>query len=199
MASEITGISTACSTVCSGANQTKHQNPVSLAFVRGIHRWPMNSLHKRPVPRKMFPFDDVIMSKHIAPFLQMPDYAVPSDGLFMQFYDSFDRKTSQCRGSDSSWLCDTAFVSIDLNTLRPRQSGRHLADDIFKCIFMNENVWIVLKISLEFVPKVQINNIPALVQIMASRRPGDKPIAEPMMVNLLTHICVTRPQWVNAE
>ena len=115
MASEITGISTAWSAICSGANQRKHQNPVSLAFVRGIRRWPMNSLHKRPVTHKMFPFDDVIMSKHIAPVLQMPDYAVPLDGLFMQFKDSFDLKISQCRGSDSSWLCDTAFVSTDLN------------------------------------------------------------------------------------
>ena len=42
-----------------------------------------------------------------------------------------------------------------------------------------------------------MNNIPALVQIMAWRRPGDKPLSEPMMVSLLTHICVTRPQWVN--
>ena len=53
-------------------------------------------------------------------------------------------------------------------------------------------------ISLKFVPKGPINNIPALVQIMAWRRPGDKPISEPMMVSLLTHICVTRPQWVNS-
>ena len=53
---------------------------------------------------------------------------------------------------------------------------------------------ISLKISLKFVPKVRINNIPALVQIMAWRRPGDKPLSEPMMVSLLTHICVTRPQ-----
>ena len=48
-----------------------------------------------------------------------------------------------------------------------------------------------------FVPKVRINNIPALVQIMAWRRPGDKSLSEPMMVSLLMHICVTRPQWVN--
>ena len=41
-----------------------------------------------------------------------------------------------------------------------------------------------------------VDNIPALVQIMAWRRPGDKPLSEPMMVGLLTHICVTRPQWV---
>ena len=52
------------------------------------------------------------------------------------------------------------------------------------------------RISLKFVPKVRINNIPALVQIMAWRRPGDKPLSEPMMASILTHICVTRPQWV---
>ena len=84
-----------------------------------------------------------------------------------------------------------------VNTLRPRQNGRHFADDSFKCIFLNENARISLKISLKFVPKVQINNFPALVQIMAWRQPGDKPLSEPMMVSLLTHICVTQPQWVN--
>ena len=82
------------------------------------------------------------------------------------------------------------------NTLRPRQNGRHFPDDIFKFIFMNENDSIVIKISLKFIPKGPINNIPALVQIMAWRRLGDKPLSEPMMVNLLTHVCVTRPQWV---
>ena len=84
---------------------------------------------------------------------------------------------------------------IDL--LRPRWYERHNADDIFKCIFLNENVWIPTKNSLKFVPKGPINDIPALVQIMAWRCPGDKPLSEPMMVSLLTHICVTRPQWVN--
>ena len=83
-----------------------------------------------------------------------------------------------------------------LNTLRPIQNGRRFPDDIFKCTFFNENVWISIKISLNFVPKGPINNIPSLVQIMAWRRPGDKPLFEPMMVSLLTHICVTRPQWV---
>ena len=83
-----------------------------------------------------------------------------------------------------------------VNTLRPRHNGRHFADDIFKCFFLNENVWIPIKFSLKFVPKVPINNIPALVRIMAWRRPGDKPLSEPIMVCLLTHICVTRPQWV---
>ena len=84
-----------------------------------------------------------------------------------------------------------------INTLRLRHNGRHFADDIFKCIFLNENVWIPIKISLKFVPEGPINYIPALVQIMAWRPTGDKPLSETMMVRLLTHICVTRPQWVN--
>ena len=83
-----------------------------------------------------------------------------------------------------------------LNMLRPRQNGHHFADDTFKHIFLNENVKISIKISLKFVPKGPINNIPALVQIVAWRRPGDKPLSEPMMVKLPTHICVSRPQWV---
>ena len=90
-------------------------------------------------------------------------------------------------------------IIVDFNTLRPRQNGRRFADDIFKCIFLNENVWIPIKISLKFVPRGPISNIPALVQIMAWRRPGDKPLSEAMTVNLLTHICVTRPQWAKVK
>ena len=58
---QITSVSIACWTVGSGVDQRKHQSSASLAFVQGIHRWPVNSPHKRPVTRKMFPFDDVIM------------------------------------------------------------------------------------------------------------------------------------------
>ena len=78
------------------------------------------------------------------------------------------------------------------------KNGCLSTDDIFKRIFLNENVWISITISLKFVPKGLINNIPALVQIMAWRRPGDKPLSEPMLVGSLTHVCVTRPQWVNS-
>ena len=84
-----------------------------------------------------------------------------------------------------------------VNTLRPRQDGRHFADDIFKCIFLNEDIWILINISLKFVLKGPINNITALVQIMAWRHPGDKPLSEPMIMSLMTHICITRPWWVN--
>ena len=92
----------------------------------------------------------------------------------------------------SYWRC----LPSCFNTLRPRQNRRYFADDIFKFIFLNENAWIALKSSLRFLLKVWIKNIPELVQMMAWRRPGDKPLSEPMMVSLLTYICVTRPQWV---
>ena len=88
---------------------------------------------------------------------------------------------------------------LSFNTLRPRQDGRHFPDDIFKWIFLNELIWISIKISLNFVPKGPINNIPALVQIMAWRCPGDRPLSEPMMASLAMHICVTRPQWVKSK
>ena len=75
-------------------------------------------------------------------------------------------------------------LAMQFNALRPRQNVRHFADDPFKRIFLNETISI--KISLNFVPKGPINDIPALVQI-----------SEPVMVCLLTHICVTWPQWFN--
>ena len=61
MASQITSLTIVYSTVYWGTDQRKHQSSAPLAFVRGIHRWPVNSMHKWPVMRKMFPFDDVIM------------------------------------------------------------------------------------------------------------------------------------------
>ena len=62
----------------------------------------------------------------------------------------------------------------------------------WKCIDFN---WIFT----EFVPQGPINKIPTLVQIIAWRRPGDKPLSEPMTASLLTHICITRPQWNNTQ
>ena len=68
-----------------------------------------------------------------------------------------------------------------------RWKGHNFADDIFKCIFLNENCCILIKISLKFVTKGPINNIPELVQIMAWHQPGDKPLSEPMMVIGIDH------------
>ena len=93
--------------------------------------------------------------------------------------------------SESNGGCYVANKVI--NTSRPREKSRHFADDNFERIFLNE-----YKISLKFAHKGPINNILTLGQIMAWCRPGDKPLSEPIMVSLLTHICLTRSQWVNS-
>ena len=89
------------------------------------------------------------------------------------------------------------YSSVLLNILRSRQNGWYFPDNIFKCIFLNENVSILLKISFKFVSRVRINNIQALVQIMAWRQLGEKSLSVPIMISLLMHIYITRPQWVN--
>ena len=91
--------------------------------------------------------------------------------------------------TQASWHLKFCFVWLT-------HWGRDKMAAMFKWISFNENVWISIEVSLKFVPKGPINNIPTLVQIMAWPRPGNKPLSEPMMVSFLTHICVTQPQWV---
>ena len=112
---------------------------------------------------------------------------------------NIDADTNTNTKSTTARIKAGAASAAFVNTLRPRQNECHFADDIFKCIFLNKNCSIPIKNSLKFVPKGPINYIPALVQIMAWRRPGDRPLSEAMMVSLPTHICVTRPRWVNSE
>ena len=113
--------------------------------------------------------------------------------------NQYNRTQNPYRGNAFVHHTCPIYGWFSINKSKPRQNGRHFPDDIFKWIFLNENVWISIKKSLKFVPRGPIGNIPALVQIMAWRRPGDKPLSEPMTVNLITHICVTRPQWVGAN
>ena len=102
-----------------------------------------------------------------------------------------------CKCKTNTHICVSGFLCLwFVNSLRPRQNGRLFADDTFKGIFLNEDIRILTENSLKFVPRGLINNIPAMVLIMAWRRPGGKPLSEPMLVRSLTHICVTRPQWV---
>ena len=121
------------------------------------------------------------------------NHNVPGDIIVKTSFEDIPAEAQLTLGQD--WVITYNIF----NTLRPTQNGWHLADDIFKCIFLNENTSISINISLKFVPDGRINNIPALVQIITWRRSDDKPLSEPMMVSLLTHICVTRPQWVNVD
>ena len=75
-------------------------------------------------------------------------------------------------------------------TSRPRHHCCFFANYFFKCIFSNENAWITPKISLMYVSNVPINSVSALVQIIAWRRPGNRPSSEEIIVSLLAYICV---------
>ena len=82
----------------------------------------------------------------------------------------------------------TGFSLSCINSTLPKQNGRHFAEDTLKRIFKNEKSCILIRISLKFVPKRPIDKKTALVQVMAWRRTGDKPLPEPMLTSLLTHI-----------
>ena len=124
-------------------------------FVRGIHRSPVNSPHKGQWRGAlMFSLNCVWINIWID-----------------------NRKAGDLRRDRAHY----DVIVMYINSLRPRQNIRDSADDVFKCNFLNENVWILIKISLKFVPKGPVNNIPTLVQIMAWRLTGDKPLSEPMM------------------
>ena len=88
------------------------------------------------------------------------------------------------------YCCFMMGLQVMINTLRPRQNDHHFVADIFKCIFFNGILRILISMSLEFLTKGPIYNIPAW------RRPGHKPSSEPMVVSLLTHKCISRPQSV---
>ena len=77
--------------------------------------------------------------------------------------------------------CMTSTWFISVNSSRPGQNGYRFADDIFRCIFVNEKFCILIKISLKFIPKGPIDNNPELVYIMAWRRIGDMLLSEPML------------------
>ena len=80
----------------------------------------------------------------------------------------------------SSYMCVSRLQYV--NTSRPRQNSRHFADNIFKCIFVNENCHHLTTISLRFVLKGYLNNGPAFIQIMAWNPTGDEPLPGPIMV-----------------
>ena len=91
---------------------------------------------------------------------------------------TFDTKpTNRC--------CPADYRPQPINSSPPGQNGRHFADDMFKRIFLNENIWTSNKMSLKYVPWVLIDSMTALVQIMAWCRPGDKPLSEPMLTQFI--------------
>ena len=90
-------------------------------------------------------------------------------------------------------ILSEVWSSLNLSPLG--QNGRHFTDDIYRWICFTENIFILIKISLKFVPKGPVDNNPALVQIMACHQIGDKPLSESMLTHFTSGS--TRERWVN--
>ena len=130
MASQITSLTIVCSTVYSVADQRKHRSSASLAFMRGIHRWPVNTPHKGPVTRKMVTFDDVIMhafasrelvgvsptfGKRVA--LYVASFTVPSCSIWVKIIDFSASVTLEFDGwptkpNRTPFLCDFKLCAL---------------------------------------------------------------------------------------
>ena len=157
VASQITSLTIAYSTVDSDADQRKHQSSASLAFVRGIHWGPVNSPHKWPVTRKMFPFDDVIMRQTLHTYDDVMAWKC------FPYYWLFVRGIAKACTTDALWFfflawqagkkTNTTLIVVIyvlhllvspkwFNISRPRQHGCHLAEDIIRFSWMNIAVFL---------------------------------------------------------
>ena len=112
-----------------------------------------------------------------------------------------------CHQATSHYLSQCWPRSMSLNGVArpqwvkwspPGQIGRHFADGVFRCIFINEKFCILIKISLKFAAKGPIDKNATLVQIMSWHRTGDKPLPEAIMTQFMAHICGTRGRLVNS-
>ena len=137
MAPQITSLTIVYSIVYSDADQRKHQSSASLAFVRGIHRRPVNSPHKWPVTRKMFPFDDIIMNFTYLVSLnlhyEIDDVIFNGWSWFVCIFSSF------CLPMETSWPCSWHKLSLP-NTY----TLQHVVgwESLCTCIVMHCNVWL---------------------------------------------------------
>ena len=152
-----------------------------LECIQSFHMWPFRTCSGSGTKQRLY----VVKGRYLEKYINLDIHKLPLFHRYVKWPFSPSAMKIDYRGSGTT----------STNTLRPSQNGRHFPDDTLKRISLNENVWISIKISLKFVPKRPVYNIPALVQIMAWRRPCDKPLSEPMMDSLPTHICVTRPHW----
>ena len=122
MLSQISSLTIVYSTVYSGADQRKHQSSASLAFVRGIHRWPVKSPHKWPVTRGMFLFDDVMILISLFSTHVQPCY-------------------SRCERYEPNENVDISTISL-IWIFWPKQNDSYIVDGIFKCNILNENYFV---------------------------------------------------------
>ena len=122
--------------------------------------------------------------KHFAKTFSMLEHHQGHASLWKRLLGQHKKSHYEENGQNSL----THWGRGEMNILQTKFSNIFSSVKMFK---------ISIKISLKFVPKGPINNVPALIQIMAWCCPGNKPLSGPLMVSLLMHICITRPQWIN--
>ena len=165
MASQISSLTIVYSTVYSGADERKHQSSAWLAFVRGIHRWPVNSPHKWPVTRKMFPFGDVIMGViicHIAIILDPQSREKWVNNCFtFTLVKPYEFPRSHCPfeyllmakhhkvSGHLPALWWPNLVPLFVNIFKAEQKWMLLIDIIFLTNFLNEYMYLLLQIFTE--------------------------------------------------
>ena len=167
MTSQITSLSIVYSSVYSDADQRKHHNSASLALVWEIHRWPVNSPHKRPVTRTFF---STWWHHGLLP-LKLHAFEI----VLIQYAYGF------------AVVCFLVLIVVwgmcqtRLLTYWGRNKPAAISQTPFSNVFYSIEISISITISLKFDPKGPINNLPTLVLITAWRRSGDKSFSEPMM------------------
>ena len=143
--------------------------------------WEPRTLNKKCLPRALNSFLHTDMTQVVETLLHVRQDHTYSTKSISWVLMSWRHKEP---GNQQQWywlLWTLKIWFTHFNTLRPKQHGRHFADDTFKSIFLNEDVRISIENSMKFVPNGTVNNIPTLIQIMAWRRPGDKPLSELML------------------
>ena len=147
IASQITSLTIVCSIVYFSTDQRKYQSSVSLAFVRGIHRGPVNSPHKGPVTRKMFPFDDVIMTA--------ASYWYGKMWHNVLYVHILNNSISCLYWNTETWTKWSTFCRQYLEIV---------------CIVVNDIIEIVIEMSMKFISDGSIYDNSSLVQVMGSPR-----------------------------
>ena len=157
-------------------------------------RWSYDHL----ISTMVFP----ILARHLFMLNQGPSHQLQRCWQYHPCRQCGEFSNYLCNFGTKKWCeCKNTWLIFNQNNAENKgltHWGRDKMDAIKFCRqhFQVHFLWILIKISLKFVPKGPINNIPALVQIMSWHRLGAKPLSEPMMVGLPTHICVTQSQWV---
>ena len=156
---QITGVSIACSTVGSGADQRKHQSSASLAFVWGIHRWQVNSPHTRPVTRKMFPFDDVIM--WCETLLSRILNIMADDALAMQAANAFIATLAS--------LSRNILIYVSLHNIIPHHDNAYLCWEILR-VNMNIQIYAWTLVNPAFsISHIAIGKTHRLIELWTSQ------------------------------